>query len=216
MADEEGRPGFKDIVGQLKKNPLLLGVIVVGIIGVLYILYKQKQQIAASSTASPTTPSTPSATTQGAGGSPSGLQLSQFFYGANTTQGEGSQAPAASQPSGGTNIPQQLQPSTNATTMTGGSTDQFHSGIIRNRYSNSQVSSYDASSTGVPIWSSPGATPGTQIGTIDFGTSIQEQGPAVSGGSNFGLNSTGGSNLWYKVTSGSKTGYVSAFDIQGG
>lgn len=205
MADE--RPGFKDILGQLKKNPMLLGVIIVGIIGVIFIIYKQNQQINGSGTTNPTTPAQASGGSMGSGSTAPTTTLNQFFYA--KPQGQGTAG--ANQPSG-SNTPLHLQPDTNATSMTTAPANQTLT--IRPQGGNAQVSSYDVNAKGVPIWSSPNATPGSQIGTINFGSQVQEQGPGVTGGSNFGPNSTGGSNLWYKVTSGGKTGYVSAYDVQ--
>ena len=200
----EDKPGFKDIIGQLKKNPLLLGVIVAGIVGVLFIIYKQNQQI--QSAGSSTTPGVSSGSM---GAAVPTVNLNQQFYGAKT-QGESSIGATA--PSGD-NTPLHLQPQTNATSMT--SPSDAHTLQIRQSGGIAQVASYDKSASGVPVWSSPNATPGSQIGTIDFGASVAELGASVQGGSNFGPGSSGGSNMWYKInTSGGKTGYVSAYDVQ--
>jgi len=215
VEDENGhKPGFKDLIKQLTKNPLLLLVIVAAIVGIILIIAKQNQQIQAGS--NPTTPASPSGGSAGAGGVPQ-QTTNLFFYAKDNNQDAGAPATiantAANTPSG--NTPQQLQPTTNATSMTSPSSDPWHTAQIRAKGSiPGDVQRYDAQASGVPIWSQPGATPGSQIGTIDFGSKIQEQGMTVQGGSNFGPNSTTGSNLWYKVQSGGKTGYVSAYDVQ--
>lgn len=77
---------------------------------------------------------------------------------------------------------------------------------VRTRYSSPSTKAYDDKNPGgVPIR----ATPDGKITRLQpFGTSIQIEGTAVSGGTNF----KNGSSQWIQVASG---GYISAYDVTG-
>lgn len=65
---------------------------------------------------------------------------------------------------------------------------------------------------GIPIRAKTDAS-GATIGSVNFGQTIQSIGPIVTGGFNNPLSGGSGSNQWYPVAVGSKTGYISAYDV---
>lgn len=68
---------------------------------------------------------------------------------------------------------------------------------------------FDASHSGVPIWSNITNRTGLE-GYIPFNAgNIDITGPAVAGA----LNAKGGSNLWYPVDINGENGFISAFDL---
>jgi hypothetical protein len=82
---------------------------------------------------------------------------------------------------------------------------------IRQRSVSGPDASYDANATGVPIQGQK--QDHTDIGVIPFGTVIQVNGPAQTGGTNHPASGAQGTNLWYPVTYNGKTGFVNAYDV---
>ncbi len=188
--EESGKkPGVKDLFHLVKKSPALMITAIAGILVVGYILIK-KSGATVPSTA------TPDGTTLAATTSPGGYYQPQAAY---------IQPVVITAPATPVTVAVSSTPTTSATIP---STHQDD--IVRTRYGNPTVRSYDTShAQGVPIRSAPTATPTDTTGYAGYGTKIQVIGPAVAGTSNLG--GTNGTNFWYPVAGG---GYVSAFDLQ--
>lgn len=74
------------------------------------------------------------------------------------------------------------------------------------------VDPVDGKQTSVPFWSSPG---GSKMGSIPFGSAIQQIAAIISGPVNKSASGAYQSSQWYPVSYGGQTGYVSAIDVGG-
>lgn len=194
--EEKAHTGVKDLWGVVKKSPALLITGIAGAVVVGYILI-QKQGATVPSTA------VPDGTTLAATTTPGGYYQPQIPYIQPVIITNNPPSVAPTPPT----VPS--LPTTPATGATIPSTNIFDD-IVRTRYGNPVVKSYDTSHPqGIPIRSAPTATNNDITSYAGYGSKLQITGPAVSGTSNLG--GTSGTNFWYPVAGG---GYVSAFDVQ--